>query len=257
MAETSWLDAGTGGGGEGVVASPSASFDWSSLSGWGTGANIGAAGSGMQAFAQLAQGIMAAKRAKKLAAYNADILESNAQAEAFAAENHAQQYLRRAALTRQAQLEEEQLNAAAQAYREDRQREQHVRLRSQTRAIVASSGLMMSGSPLVVYEETVRQQELDILATRYQSALELRQSRHASTEAVTQDEYAAEMARFGGGERLRIGGTQAGLLRSNADGSAVGAGLLQAGATLSRGAATYGYERERRKSRTLLQDKEL
>lgn len=231
----------------------SLNFDWSGLGNLATGANVSAAGAGAEAFANLAQGILAAKRAKKFAAYNADVAEANAESQANAAEIEAQQYIRRAALARRQQQEEEQIAGQAQAYREARQEEQNERILGQTRAIIASSGVMLSGSPMAVLEETARQQRLDILATRYQTSLQLRQSRIASEESATQDEYAAQLARFGAGERLRIGRAQGAALRSGADGSAVGAGLLKATASLTKGAAEYAYNMERQKSRTLLQ----
>jgi hypothetical protein len=227
----------------------SLNIDWAKL---GTGSNIAGAGYGVEAFAQLAQGILAAKRAKRIAEYNAEVTEANAQAQANAAEIEAQQYIRRAALTRQQLADAEQIAQTAQSYREERQREQDARILGQTRAIVASSGLMMSGSPLAVYEETARQQQLDILATRYQTEVQLRQQRQAAEEQITQDEYAAQLARFGGAERLRIGGAQGGLLRSEADGSAVGAGLLRASASVTKGAAVYQTLEEQRKNLTLL-----
>jgi hypothetical protein len=228
---------------------------WSGVSSFAsTGSGMAGMGYGAEALASLAQGLLAAKRAKRIAEYNADITEANAQAQAQAAEVEAQQYIRRAALTQRELAEAEVLTQQAQAYREARQQEQDARILGQTRAIIGSSGLMQGGSPWAVYEETARQQALDVLATRYQSALQLRQQRQAAQDQITQDEYAAQLARYGAGERLRVGGAQAGLLRAEADGSAVGAGLLRASAAVTKGAAAYTLLEERRKSPTLLKD---
>lgn len=238
--------------GEGLAGNGASGIDLSGLSGLATSSNVAAAGYGLEGFASLAQGIAAAQRAKKLAAYNAEVAGNNAQAEAWAAENQAQQYIRRAAMARQQQLDDEQIAQNALAYREARQHEQNEYILGQTRAIVGNSGLMMSGSPMAVFEETVRQQELDTLAGRYQLALQIRQGRQQSQEQTTQDEYAAEMLRFGAGERLRIGKQQGQLIQSQADTSGVAAGINRAGASLLKGYNTYNYMQERRANATLL-----
>lgn len=210
----------------------------------GYGPYVYGAGAGLEAFAQIAQGIQAAKRAKAVANYNAEVTEANARAASQAAEIEAQQLVRQAAIAQQDVLLLEQ----GQAYREARLREQHERILGQTRAIVASSGIMMSGSPLRVYEESVRQQEMDLLTTRYQSRLQVR----AAQEAGTQAEYQAALARYGGAERLRIGKQQAGAIRAMQDDTQVMAGLLRASGTAARGAATYQYLQERQKPVGLL-----
>jgi hypothetical protein len=209
-----------------------------------TGPEIGAAGSGLEAFAALAQGIVAAKRAKAIAGYNADVAEANAQAQAQAAELEALQLHRQALIAQQDMV----LAQEAQTWREARGREQQERILGQTRAIVGASGLLMEGSPLAVYEETIRQAHLDVAAQRYQTQLQQR----ASGEQATQAEYGATLARWGAGERLRVGHAQAGLLRNEPDETQVGAGLLRAGAAVTKGAGTYLYETERQKANQTL-----
>jgi hypothetical protein len=265
MGEESFIDPGTGSNTL-PATTPSGGFNWAALSSWGagaassawgsfsTGAGMSAYGYGAEALANLAQGLLAAKRAKRIAEYNADITAANAEAQANAAEIEAQQYQRRAALARRELAEAEVIATQAHAYREERQREQNARILGQTRAIVASSGLMMSGSPLAVYEETARQQQLDLLATRYQTQLQLRQQRAATEEQITQDAYAAQLARYGAGERLRVGRAQGGLLRGEADTSGTMAGLLKASASLTKGAAVYQNLEERRTQPTLLKE---
>src|SRR5262245_38483058 len=197
-----------------------------------------AAGSVADAFADIAQGVLAQKRAKAIGQYNAEVAQANAVAQAYAAENEAQQALRNAQLVRQDIAQADQ----AQSYREDLEREQFARTLGQTRAIIASSGLMLSGSPLTVYEETARQQQQDILAQRYQTSLQTR----ALGEQAVQEEYRAELARYGAGERLRVGRQQAGLIRSGIDTTGAEAGVLRAGAALTKGAAWYDYQQARR-----------
>jgi hypothetical protein len=212
-------------------------------SGYGYGAEISAAGSGLEAFAGLAQGILAAKRARSLANYNAKVAEANAQAQAQAAGIEALQLHRQALLLQQDQL----LAHEAQLWREARNQEQHEQVLGQTRAIVARSGILMEGSPLAVYEESLRQMHLDTHAQRYQVQLQQR----ASGEQASQAEYGATLARYGAGERLRMGTAQAGLLRGDVDDTQVLAGLTRAGGSLLKGAATYSYLKTRGQS-TLL-----
>lgn len=201
------------------------------------GLYTGVAGAGIEAFGQIVQTIQAGKRAKAIANYNADVTQANAQAQAYAAENEAQQRYRQAEIAKQDIL----LAQEAQKYREDRLTEQHQQILGQTRAIVAASGILMTGSPLAVYERTAQQQQLDILATRYSTNLQVRQAQ----ERVTEAEYGATLARFGAGERLRIGGQAAGLTRAQAQDDYALAGLLQATGTLSRGVAGYAVGSEK------------
>lgn len=219
------------------AATPTATaYTWPRI-GTPTGAGISAAGSGAEAFAAIAQGILAQKRAQKVAEYNAEVAVANATAQAQAAEIEAQQSTRQATITRQ----DEQLIQEAEAWREARQREEQGRLLGQTRAIIGASGLLMEGSPLAVYEETVRQYSLTTAAQHYQGRLQQR----ALEEQATQQDYAATLARAGAGERIRVGGQQAGLLRANVDDTQVTAGLLRAGAAVTKGIGTYAYQDER------------
>lgn len=207
------------------------------MSSYGMVANL--AGTGLQIYSQ----IVAARQAARIADHNAQVAEANAQAQANAAEIEAQQQLRLAELDRQDILLSEQ----AALYREARQREQGARILGASRAIIASSGLMLEGSPLAVLEETARQQEMDVLVGQYQARLQAR----AARESATMHEYAAEVARYGGGERLRVGRAQAGLLRAGGQ-EAETAGFLKAAGTAAQGAATAAYLYERGRTPTLL-----
>lgn len=202
-----------------------------------SGAQISAAGSGAEAVGALVQGIVAHQRAQRIAAYNAEVAEANATAQAQAAELEALQATRQATMTRQ----DEQLAQEAQAWRAARQREEQGRLLGQTRAIIGASGLLMEGSPMAVYEETVRQYGLSTAAQQYQTRLQQR----ALEDQATQQDYAAQLSRYGAGERLRVGGQQAGLIRANADDSQIAAGLLKAGSAITTGAARYEAQQER------------
>jgi hypothetical protein len=198
------------------------------------GLATGAVGTGLEAVSQIIQSINAGKRARAIANYNAEVTEANAQAQAQAQEIEAQQYVRQAALARQDQL----LAQQAQDWREARERDKNTYILGQTRAIVAASGLMMTGSPLAVYEETARQQRLETLAERYTTQLQVR----AAGERATQAEYGAQLARYGAGERLRIGRQAAGLTRAQADDEYALAGLTKAAGTLTGGIGKYAQQ---------------
>lgn len=202
---------------------------------------MGNYGSILSTFATLTQvvgSIKAATDAQAIASYNARAADATGQREAIAAGIEATQQERLGLIAEQDMA----LNAQAQAYREQRQRDQQQRALGTARAIVASSGLMLTGSPLAVYEDTVRQTELDIIAQRYESNLRAR----ALGEEVTQRRYAADVLRYGGRERLRIGGVQAGLLRAQGEEAFTG-GLLRAGgqALAGAGQSLSLYEREK------------
>jgi hypothetical protein len=205
-----------------------------------TGPQIGAAGTGLEAFAALAQGIAARRRVGAITDYNAQVATANAQAQAQAGMVQALQYERQAQITRQ----DEVLLQQAQTWREARQGDQQAQVLGQTRAIIGASGLQMEGSPLTTYEETIRQHSLDTLAGRYQTTL----AQRATEEQAVQQDYAAQMARYGAGERLRVGSTQVGLLRATEDTTQVQAGLLRAGGGLIQGAAQYEYQQARLKA---------
>lgn len=198
-----------------------------------------AAGSLAQFVAQL----KAASDARTVARYNARVAEANAQASAYAAESEAAQQRRGAIIARQ----EITIAQQAQAFQERQQREQFSRLNGQTEAIIAASGLALEGSPLVAYEANIRQQEWDVLAGQYN----LRLRERALGEEITQREYAAQVAEVTGGDRLRVGRMQAGLLRSEGEQAFTG-GLLRAAGTATEGVARAEYLNERRQYRGLL-----
>ena len=200
-----------------------------------TGASYGA-----EAFAQIAQGILAAKRAKRVSEYNAQIIEQQSRAAAQASEIEALQYERQAQIAQQDALLLEQ----ASTYQQERIRDQQERVLAESRAIVAGSGLLMRGSPLRVQEETVREQERDVLALQYQTRLQQRALRTQQTESA----YAASLARYGAGERLRVGGAQAAATRSMREGGQVLAGFMRATNTAVQGFGSYLYQQEVRKA---------
>jgi hypothetical protein len=191
---------------------------------------------GVEAFAQIAQGIAASRRAKRVSEYNARVIEEQSRAAAQAADIEALQYERQAQIAEQDALLLEQ----ASTYQQARLREQHERVLADTRAIVASSGLLMRGSPLRVYEETARQQERDVLALQYQTKLQQRALQMQGQEA----QYAASLARYGGAERLRVGGQQAAATRAMRERGQVAAGLLRGISTAAQGAAAGWYQKE-------------
>jgi hypothetical protein len=201
-------------------------------------------GSGLGAFATLAAGIVGQRRERRIAQYNAEVIERNSRAAAQAAELEALQYARAQALAEADALLTEQ----AGAYRDARFREQSERILSETRAIVASSGLLMEGSPLRVYEDTARAQERDLLAQQYQTKLQARALREQGAQAG----YAATLSRYGAQERLRVGAGQAAAIRGMVDNTQVLAGLTRAGATLAGGAAQMEGLRQRQQPQTLL-----
>jgi len=203
----------------------------------GYGPELSAAGSGLDIFALLAQSVQAGKRARAIANYNADVANANAQGAAQAAEIEAAQQQRAAAIARQDMA----LAQQAQAWREARQQDHNEGTLGQTRALIGASGILMSGSPLAAYEETIRQQQLDVLAGRYTTALQVR----ASGEQATQAEYASQLATYGAGERLRIGRQAGALARAQADDNYVLAGFNKAAGAGLKGLATYEYLKER------------
>lgn len=169
------------------------------------------------------QAYMQGAAARKVARYNAEVAEANALAQQQAAAVESLQQQRLAVIARQ----DQQIVREAQSYREARARERQADILGTAEAIVGASGLMLTGSPLAVYEETLQRTELDILAQRYQAALQER----AFGDEATQREYAAEMSTYGGAERLRVGRQQAGLARAEGD-QAYLAGITKAGASL-------------------------
>lgn len=195
------------------------------------------AGAATQAFATLAQGLLAAKRSRAITRYNAQTLEENARAAQQAAELEAQQQLRAAMIAEQ----ELRLVEQAGAYREARLQEQHEATLGETRAMIAGAGLTMTGSPLRVYEEQARQQAWEILASRYQTKLQQR----ALEEEAVQQRYGAALSRYGGQERLRIGRQQAALTRALRDDTQELAAWMGAASSLLGGSSAMLAQRER------------
>lgn len=218
-----------------------ASWSWPQMNA-GVGTWTSAIGTGFSVIGQ----IVAANQQKKAADYNAKVAERQAQSAANAAEIEAQQHTRNALIAADDIL----LAKQAQEWQEKQQREQQESVASQTRAIVGASGLMMRGSPLAVYEHNLRQSERTILAGRYQAKLRER----ALQDQITMENYAADVARYGAEDRLRVGGQQAALQRYSG-GQAQFAGTLGALGGLTSGVAqTYAsYERDQaRQAGTLL-----
>ena len=182
--------------------------------------------------------IMAASQARKLADYNAEVADANAQAAAQAAEMEAQQHTRQVLIAAQ----DIQLTRQAQQWLETEQRRQQDYVAGQTEAIIASSGLMMRGSPLAVYEDTLRRQERTILAGRYAAHLKER----ALQDQITMESYAADVSRYGGSERLRIGKAQTASAQYAGGQQQFASSIGAVGTLLSGGAKTYEtYEKER------------
>jgi len=174
---------------------------WQGLQGKNLSPYVGAIGSVATFVAQLKQ----ASDQRAVARYNAKVAESNAERAAQALEIEALQHRRAGVIAEQ----EIKVAQEAQAYQESRQRERDAHANAMTEAAIAASGLTISGSPLAVLEGNIRRQQYDILAGRYNTALRVR----ALGEEVTQREYAATLAEYGAGERLRMGGAQGALLR--------------------------------------------
>jgi hypothetical protein len=191
---------------------------------------------GLEAFGQIAQGIAASRRAKRVSEYNARVIEEQSRAAAQAADIEALQYERQAQIAEQDALVLDQTST----YQQARLRDQHERVLAETRAIVAGSGLLLRGSPLRVYEETARQQERDVLALQYQTRLQQRALQMQGQEA----QYAASLARYGAGERLRVGGQQAAATRGMREGGQVAAGLLRGIGTAAQGVEAGLYQKE-------------
>ena len=238
---TEWADPGYNmGGGTSTPSDSGGSFNWANA---GAGTYASAFGTGLSFIGS----IIAANQAKKAAEYNAQVIERNAQAAADAAEVEAQQHQRNAAIA----LGDILLTQQAQRWQEDQQRQQQEYVAGQTRAIVGASGLMLRGSPLATYEAGLRQSERTILAGRYKSQLQER----ALRDQATMESYAADVSRYGAGERLRVGKAQAALAEYGGSQQQF-ASLLGGFGNLASGAArTYdAYERHQygRRGGTLL-----
>jgi hypothetical protein len=227
-------------GADAGAASPAStgSFNWGKTVGdWTTAAGgVGTLTSGAGTLLSTIGSLMAARQAKKAAEYNAQVVSRNAQAQADVLEIEAQQRERNASIV----LQDIFLSRQAQEEQESAQRDQQAYLVSQTRAIIGASGLMMSGSPLAVYEAQLHQSERQILAGRYKADLQER----ALRDQATMEGYAADVARYGAGERLRVGAGQAKLARYAGAQQAAASRMEAFGGIASGAARTYAqYER--------------
>lgn len=104
------------------------------------------------------------------------------------------------------------------AFDEERHRDQLKKLMSSQRSLYGKSGVDMSGSPLLVMEDTAAEGELDALAIRYGGNVEAAQQRSA-----------ANLYRMQGG-------------------AAATSGYIQAGSTLLQGAANVKQSQFRREN---------
>ena len=170
--------------------------------------------------------VQQAQAQRRAARQNAAALEEQALAAERAAQIEAEQERQNAALAEA----EAQREAEYQEFRERRARERQRFLTGDIRARTAAAGLLMEGSPLFVLEENLRQTELGLLAERAES-----ESRQAAlrTEAGRR-QFAGDVLRFQGQERLRIGRLQAGIMRSQGE-QAFTSGLIRAGGRLITG----------------------
>jgi hypothetical protein len=224
-----YLESGTGSS-DWIPPAPSVPGAASSPGGFDTdygGAYVSGAGSVLSFIGQL----MSARQAKRAAEYNAQVASRNAQAAANAAEIEAGQHERQMAIAAQDIL----LTRQAQQWQEAQQRIAQEYTAGQTRAIVGASGLMMRGSPLAAYEFGMQQQEKAILAGRYTATL---RERALEDERVMQ-RYAADVARYGAGERLRIGKAAAGMSTYEGDQRAAAMTTGAFGSLIAGGAKTY------------------
>jgi hypothetical protein len=228
MAEDiSYLDPGVGSTLPTATTSRSGSsggFDWANA---GAGTYASAFGTVLSTVGSL----MAARSAKRAASYNAQVISRNAQSQADALEMEAAQRDRNAAII----LQDIFLSRQAQEQQEQTQRDQQEYIAGQTQAIIGASGLLMRGSPLAVYEANLQHSERQILAGRYKADLQER----ALRDQATMEGYAADVARYGAGERLRVGAGQARLAQYSGSQQAAASTMGAFSGLLSGGARTY------------------
>jgi hypothetical protein len=97
-------------------------------------------------------------------------------------------------------------NAEAKAkYDEERHRKSVDKLLSAQRALYGKSGLDMSGSPLLVMEDTAAQGELDALAIRYGGSVTAGQQRSAANLSRMEGSSAQTSSYFKAGSSLLTG----------------------------------------------------
>lgn len=197
-----------------------------------TAGGLSAAGTGLQ----IGASIMAALEAKRIGKYNAKVARANAQQEAYNALNEAAQQERIATIIGQ----EIDTLQEIQAFNEMRLSETLQRQEGRLRAMVGASGLAFEGSPVAALEESARQGHIQVLTQRYQTLRETR----ALQEEQTQRKYAATLARFYAGDRIRLGNQRATLIKAGAQ-QQFTAGLLSAA-----GQAASGYTRSLALSRS-------
>lgn len=199
-------------------------------------ANMAGYSSALSTGLQMAGQIYSAIQARQLGRYNAQVAQVNAQQDAMALMNEAGQRERLASM-----LQDELAYIAS--VRQFEQQQLDASLSRQTGAMeaqIGASGLAMSGSPLAALEEQARQGQIQKLTNDLQAKLQLR----AVGEERAQQLYQADLARFGAGDRLRIGGQQAGLLNYETRQRAT-ANVLGAAGTAIEGATMYNYMRTR------------
>lgn len=174
-----------------------------------------AAGIGLQ----IGSSLMGAIEARRIGKYNARVAEANAQQEAYNILNEAQQQER---IANMIGGEIDVLQEIA-AFNEARLTETLKRQEGRLVAMVGASGLAFEGSPVAALEESARQGHIQILTQRYQTLLQTR----ALQEEQTQRRYAATLARFQAGNRLRLGAQRSTLIRAGAQ-QQFTAGILNA-----------------------------
>ena len=126
--------------------------------------------------------IFAADSERRASNYNADVMDQ----EAFAAKDKAKA-------------------------EEDAHRESVKRILSTQRALFAKSGVDMSGSPLLVMEDTARQGELDALTIRYGGDVAAARARSQANLMRMQGADKMTAGYIGAGTTLLTGATQMGM----------------------------------------------
>lgn len=168
----------------------------------------------------MAQQQSAAKR-------NAEAQRQAADQAAEAARMEAQQEAQNAAQARAEAARE----AEYQAVRERQQKERQRQIIGQQRADVAAAGLLLEGSPLYAMQETLRQTELGLLASRTES----KGRQQALQREANQRDFSAGMITYGGQSRMRLGHMQAGIVEQQASDAFTG-GLIGLGGQIVSGA---------------------
>ena len=95
------------------------------------------------------------------------------------------------------------------AYDEQIHREQVRKVLSKQRALYGKSGVDMTGSPLLVLEDTAKTGELDALAIRYGGEIEASRARSGAGLSKAQGSQARTASYLQAGTTLLTGGSQA------------------------------------------------